>query len=583
MTSSRGRTALVLSVLFLLVFVVLLGTSLRASAAPQVELVMDARTGKVLYSQNPDTRVHPASLTKMMTLYITFQAIENGEIGLDTKVTVSKNAASEPPSKLGLQPGQKVELRYLIRAAAVKSANDAATAIGEAIGGSEAGFARRMNQTAKSLGMTRSTFRNANGLTEEGHMSTARDMSILGRHLFYDYPQYYNLFSRRSTDVGGGKTVLNTNRKFLDSYPGADGIKTGYTSAAGSNLVASAQHGQERIITTVMGASSSAARNARVAELMDLGFRKAPNNARVTMPGRPVYSAPDSVPVAQVAPVTAEAVAALVADAPAAAVPAKAPAPEPAKTAAATARAVASSLRPVGRPVQGQTANVRVAALQAGVEAAVAIASTAPVTAAVSPLAPVAAAATPLVASAAPTSGTPRPAPRSAGSNAPAAAPAAVVQAEAPAATTTARPAETVAVTRQATEPAAVRVASAAPAPAAKTQRRIEFATTEPAAAATAATPGQAPVVVSRASTSGGRQWGINVGRYNSQTKAERVLLQTALQEIGTLDGALRKIQRGKAGYDANFVGLSADQAELACKRIVASGAECTTFGPSGS
>ena len=125
--------------------------------------------------------------------------------------------------------------------------------------------------------------------------------------------------------------------------------------------------------------------------------------------------------------------------------------------------------------------------------------------------------------------------------------------------------------------------ASPAPAPAAKTQRRIEFATTEPAATAAAATPGQAPVVVSRASTSGGRQWGINVGRYNSQTKAERVLLQTALQEIGTLDGALRKIQRGKAGYDANFVGLSADQAELACKRIVASGAECTTFGPSGS
>ena len=122
MTSSRGRTALVLSVLFLLVFVVLLGTSLRASAAPQVELVMDARTGKVLYSQNPDTRVHPASLTKMMTLYITFQAIQNGEISLDSMVTVSKNAAAQPPSRLGLKAGQKIQLRYLIRAAAVKSA-----------------------------------------------------------------------------------------------------------------------------------------------------------------------------------------------------------------------------------------------------------------------------------------------------------------------------------------------------------------------------------------------------------------------------------------------------------------------------
>ena len=152
-------------------------------------------------------------------------------------VKISKHAASEPPSKLGLKPGQRIKLRYLIRAAAVRSANDAATAIGEAISGSEAAFARRMNRTAKALGMTKTTFKNAHGLTEAGHLSTARDMTTMGRRLFFDYPDYYNLFSRRTTHAGTAE-VYNTNRKFLAAYKGADGIKTGYTKAAGFNLVA---------------------------------------------------------------------------------------------------------------------------------------------------------------------------------------------------------------------------------------------------------------------------------------------------------------------------------------------------------
>ena len=138
---------------------------LSAMAAPYAAYVIDARTGKVLHARNSDTRLHPASLTKMMTLYIAFEAIKRGEISLDTKVTISSKAASEPPSKLGLRPGQKIALRYLIRGAAVKSANDAATAIGEAISGSEAKFARRMNRTAAALGMTRTTFKNMHGLT----------------------------------------------------------------------------------------------------------------------------------------------------------------------------------------------------------------------------------------------------------------------------------------------------------------------------------------------------------------------------------------------------------------------------------
>ena len=158
-------------ILFAFLFVVV---PFAVIAAPYAAMVIDARTGKVLHSRNADTRLHPASLTKMMTLYVAFDAVERGEISLDTMVTISRKAAAEPPSRLGLKAGQKVKLRYLIRAAAVKSANDAATAIGEAISGSEAAFARRMNRTALSLGMKRTTFRNAHGLTEAGHLSTAR-------------------------------------------------------------------------------------------------------------------------------------------------------------------------------------------------------------------------------------------------------------------------------------------------------------------------------------------------------------------------------------------------------------------------
>ncbi len=245
--------------------------SSNAYAAPYAAVVMDARTGQILHSRNADTRLHPASLTKMMTLYVVFQAVERGEISLDTKVRISKNAASEPPSKLGLKAGQKITLRYLIRGAAVKSANDAATALGEAISGSEGAFAKRMTVTGRRLGMKHTTFKNAHGLTRSGHLSTARDMTLLGRRLFYDYPQYYNLFSRKSTHAGI-KQVNNTNRKLLGSYRGADGIKTGYTNAAGFNLVASAHRGNKRVIATVFGGRTSASRNARVAELLDMGF-----------------------------------------------------------------------------------------------------------------------------------------------------------------------------------------------------------------------------------------------------------------------------------------------------------------------
>ncbi|MCC5989028.1 MAG: serine hydrolase [Pararhodobacter sp.] len=268
----------------------------RAVAAPFAAVVMDARSGEILHARNHDTRLHPASLTKMMTLYVAFEAIGNGEITLDTMVTVSRRAASEPPSRLGLRAGQRIALRHLIRASAIRSGNDAATALAEAISGSVEAFTARMNRTAAAIGMNNTRFLNAHGLTEVGHYSTARDMTILGRQLYFDYPQYYNLFSRRSEHAGVAH-VRNTNTRFLDSYRGADGIKTGFTRAAGYNLTASAERNGVRVIVTVFGGRSVADRHQRVVELMNMGFERAPARVAVRRPSRPQYS--DAPGVAQ--------------------------------------------------------------------------------------------------------------------------------------------------------------------------------------------------------------------------------------------------------------------------------------------
>lgn len=271
------------------VVLALAGLAAPLRAQPFAAAIMDVRTGEFLWeTENANSRVHPASLTKMMTLYIVFEALENGEITLDTQVRISRHAAAQPPSRLGLRAGQTIAVRYLIRAAALRSANDAATALAEAVEGSVANFSVRMNRTAAAIGMTRTRFSNPHGLTAEGHLSSARDMSRLGRQLFFDYPQYYGIFSRRSENAGIA-TVTNTNGRFLDSYRGADGIKTGFTNAAGYNLTAMAERNGVRILVTVMGARSGADRLRRVTELMDRGFREAPRRASTRRPATPSY------------------------------------------------------------------------------------------------------------------------------------------------------------------------------------------------------------------------------------------------------------------------------------------------------
>ena len=454
-------------------------------AAPYAAFVMDARTGEVLYSRNANTRLHPASLTKMMTLYVVFQAVEAGEISLDKVITISAKAAAEPPSKIGLKKGQKIKLRYLVRAAAVKSANDAATALAEAISGSEAAFARRMNRTAVSLGMTRSTFKNAHGLTEKGHLSTARDMSILGRQLIYDYPEYYNLFSRNST-YAGVRDVSNTNRRLLAAYEGADGIKTGYTRAAGFNLVSSAKRGNERIIATVFGGKSTASRNAKVAELLDLGFRRAPSRAPLRRPNKPAYVPGDNAVV----------------------VAGNQDKPRAAGKTIRLSGAVKTSARPKVRPSRA---------------------------------APV------LVASAS--------------------VAATVLPDDILMALKAAQPSET---TASATASAPTTAATSVKRPAARAGD-VVLALVE---------PDTGPKVVTRVSTSGGRFWGVNIGRYNSRYKAEKVLLRTALADMTALDGSLRKVVRRPTGFDANFLGMTRDSADLACRRLQARNVTCFMIGP---
>ena len=251
------------------------------SARTYAYLVADARDGKIINSHNSRQIIHPASLTKMMTLYLAFDAIRYGRLKLDQKVIISKNAASEPPSKFWYKPGQRVSIRSLVRASAIRSANDAATALGEAISGSEKIFISDMNKAAKKMGMNSTNFLNAHGLTEVGHYSTAKDLLILARRLMLDYPEYFNIFSRLET-YASGKTIKNTNYKFLRQYNGASGIKTGYTNAAGHNLAASAKRDEKQLIGIIIGTSSSSERAKKMIRLFDDAFKAIPKRKKIS-------------------------------------------------------------------------------------------------------------------------------------------------------------------------------------------------------------------------------------------------------------------------------------------------------------
>lgn len=266
-------------------------------------IVVEEASGKITSAVNADAPRYPASLTKLMTLYMAFEALKDHRITLNQLVPVSAHAASMEPTKLGLVPGTRITVEQAILGAVTKSANDASCALGELIGGSEERFAQMMTLRARSLGMAHTTFHNASGLPDARQMTTARDLAVLAHHLIHDFPEHYHYFSVPSF-VWHGATIPNHDRMLRD-YEGADGLKTGYTQAAGHNLVTSAVRGNVRLIGVVLGAASNPERDLHMASLLDDGFTQLGVPVQPRARGR--FQLPSLIASAEAAPLHARA------------------------------------------------------------------------------------------------------------------------------------------------------------------------------------------------------------------------------------------------------------------------------------
>lgn len=236
-------------------------------------IVIDAATGQVLYEYKPDTHIYPASLTKMMTMYLTFEALRDGRLSMEQRLPVSRRAAGMPASKLGLRRGSTIKVHDAILSLIVKSANDAAVVLAEAQAKSEILFARKMTAKAHELGMVHTSFRNANGLPNRHQKSTARDIATLALALIRDFPEYYHLFSTRK--FTWGKRTYSSTNKLLGTYPGVDGLKTGYINASGFNLAASSVRYGRRLVGVVIGGRTGARRNRQMKKILGIGFQRA--------------------------------------------------------------------------------------------------------------------------------------------------------------------------------------------------------------------------------------------------------------------------------------------------------------------
>jgi D-alanyl-D-alanine carboxypeptidase len=268
--------------------------SQKAMARPAFSAItVDAATGKILYGKDIDSKRYPASLTKVMTLYLLFQEIDAGRMSFSTKMKVSKKASRQQPSKLGLRAGISISARDAMYALITKSANDAAMVIAEHISGSQDAFANRMTKTARSIGMTRTTFKNPNGLPDSRQTTTARDMATLGLRIQHDFPRYYKFFATRSFKYG--KRRYSNHNRLLGRLKGVDGIKTGYTRASGFNLISSRKLNGRRIVGVVMGGRSGRSRNAYMTKILRRDIAKATRggNRIAAVAGKPAgYRAP---------------------------------------------------------------------------------------------------------------------------------------------------------------------------------------------------------------------------------------------------------------------------------------------------
>jgi D-alanyl-D-alanine carboxypeptidase len=253
-----------------------------SNARRYASIIVDEQTGTVLHAANPDSRIQPASLTKMMTLYMVFEALRSKRLSLDTILTVSQRAAKRPSSKLGLKKNQTITVREIIGTLITKSANDAATVIAEKLGGTETKFAQFMTAKARQLGMTRTTFTNASGLPDRRQISTARDMAKLAMALRRDFPEQFKLFSMKSFKYRG--VEHRNHNRLLGRYKGTDGIKTGYVRASGYNIVVSVERSGHRLIAAIFGGKSAGKRDRHAKSLLRRTFKMLAENDRLDAP-----------------------------------------------------------------------------------------------------------------------------------------------------------------------------------------------------------------------------------------------------------------------------------------------------------
>jgi D-alanyl-D-alanine carboxypeptidase len=502
---------------------------------PTASIVTDGNSGAVLEESNPDALRHPASLTKVMTLYLLFERLDAGKIRLDTPLTVSEHAAEQAPTKLGLQPGQTIAVEDAIKSIVTKSANDAAVVIAENLGGSEQAFAAQMTQKAHALGMSRTTYVNASGLPDDDQITTARDEALLGRAIQDRFPRLYRFFSTTSF-VFRGRTIRGHNH-LLGEVAGVDGIKTGFTRASGFNLITSVHRDGRFIVGVVLGGRSASERDAHMRALIDANIRLA--SARRTAPVAAEGSGPKYAP---------QAIA--LAKPPSRTVTKQAAAPpvEPAPATAATAHTTAGSSDPI-RPVPVKTVTYRMVTVRS--------ASMQPMPVLVPvgqpPQAMVAQpqqAAQPPPPMAAPVERSAEPAPRPAETQ--------VAAAEAPAAPVEAP--HYILASREMTP---------VPAPPKPEHAPAETAKTAPIQ--------QAPAVPAARHAHGG--WVIQIGAYDGEEEARQHLSDARSkvhQALAAADPFTERVQKGdKSLYRARFAGFDKATAEAACRQLKRSEFAC--------
>jgi D-alanyl-D-alanine carboxypeptidase len=488
-------------------------------------IIVDANTGETLHESNPDALRHPASLTKIMTLYLLFERLEAGKIRLNSQMNVSAEAASQAPTKLGLRPGQTLDVEDAIKGLVTKSANDASVVIAENLAGSEDEFARQMTRKARALGMSKTIYRNASGLPNDEQVTTARDQALLGLAIQERFPRYYRYFSTSSFTYNG-RAMRNHNR-LLGRVHGVDGIKTGYTRASGFNLVTSTRRGDRHIIGVVLGGSSGGARDARMRDLIEGHVMEASVRQTRTRIVEQQQDAPAPVqaqsffapqPPAQLASASSIAM-------PAPSKPRVAPPSIPAEAAVAGPRP--GTTDPI-KPVMVKTVAVRL---------------TAPKTVA-----------------------------------APTPAPAPIAAKHAPIQTAALGPAP-VSRTVPAPQPAAPAVEAKGPPPGARPGILGVLPVAMAAAGdaiSTSAKAADAPPARTSATRSG---WAIQIGAYEAETEAKQKLSAAKSKATGILGKADPYTERTTKGektyYRARFAGFDRDQAEAACKQLKRSDMAC--------